>query len=298
MPWTILLGLALVGAGCSSTSTQVGAFARAASSASQSIQNALLAADQSVVERKLSDIALSTNRPVINSDTFKGLFDPATQLRPRLALLKQLEDYSDALAQLAAADFRKEIDTASKSLYGAVGGLGLTYHKATGAPLPFTDEDLKIVATALDAVGAVIVETRRQNAIRVIVVKFDPAIQKVSGYLARELPTLYSDFVKANLEAAADDLTSAYKREAPSLNYQERMSALRSVGLARQAPGAAPAMFAAAGQAAAEIGAAHGALKKAATNQKLTSKELVAHIQALVAFDESVKEFYEKLKVK
>jgi hypothetical protein len=57
-------------------------------------------------------------------------------------------------------------------------------------------------------------------------------------------------------------------------------------------------MFSAAGRAAAEIGAAHAALKAAATHGKLTSKELVAHIKVLVATGESVKEFYLKLKAK
>jgi len=293
-----LAGLGLLAAGCSTPSTHVGAFARAAGDASENIQNALRAVDQTTVERKLSDIALSTNRPVITAETFQGLFDEEKQLRPRLAVLEQLEGYANALGNLATADFRKDIDTASKDLYGALAGLAATYTKATGKPLQVDEADLMIVATSIDAIGTVIVEARRQQAIRQIVVKFDPAIQKVSAYLARELPDLYSDLVKANLEATSDDLTSAYKREAPSLNYQERMTALRRLGQARQAPRAAPALFAAAGRAAAEIGAAHAALQAAATRRKLTSRELVAHIKTLVATAESIKEFYEKLKAK
>lgn len=294
----ILVILGCVLGSCASPSTQVGAFGKAASEASESIQNALTSVDQTTVNRKLSEIAISNDRPVITADTFKGLFNEEAQLKPRLEVLKQLENYSKALGELATADFREDIDNASKNLYGALSGLSSTYNRATGHTLPVDDDDLMIVATALDAIGSVIVEAKRQHAIRQIVVQFDPMIQKVSGYLAKELPSLYSGIVRANLQAVGDDMAAAYKREAQALNYQERMSALRLVGQAKQAPLAAPAMFTAAGKAAEEIGAAHAALKEAAIHKKLTSKALVTHIRSLVATAESVKNFYEKLRTK
>ena len=61
---------------------------------------------------------------------------------------------------LASADFRKEIDAASKDLYGSLGELQNTYKVATKEKFPLSGDNLAIIATAIDAIGTAIAENK------------------------------------------------------------------------------------------------------------------------------------------
>ena len=187
---TIVIGamMILLLEGCATTSlTQISAFGKATASLADDAKKAFELIDSSTIDRKMYDVA--ANKSLAPKDvTFEGLFKESDSVKYqiRIAVLEKLGNYAKALDNLATADFRKDIDAASTDLYGSLSGLSATYKKVTDTDLPLKDDQLKLIATAVDAIGTVIVETKRRDAIKTIIIQTDEAVQNAAKLLEVE----------------------------------------------------------------------------------------------------------------
>lgn len=282
----------LLATGCATSLNHVGAFSQASADLAKRAADAYAKVNESTIERRIADIAAD---PKVSpgEETFDGLIG-SSDLAVRVSLLKGVEKYASALGKLASADFRKEIDTAAKDLYGALGELQGTYTSATGNSLPLSNENLAIIATAVDAIGTAIAENKRRSALKTVVIQADPAVQKALSLARDELPT-FQQYVLANLDTVETEMLEAYEKEADSIAYEERVDRLRKIYEFHETKAATALILVDFGRAGKKIGVAHASLEEAVQDDKFTSPELVKQIKEVVSLSQSFKEYYDKL---
>jgi hypothetical protein len=296
--------------GCASTSlTQVKQFGLASSSLGEHARKAFDLATGASVERKLYDVASDPQIGPTDA-TFKGLFsgdsgaqngaEKAERLTLRLRVLDQLSSYSIALQQLAEADFDTDIDAAAKDLDGALIGLRDTFKKASGNDLPVTDADIGIIATAVNAIGKVISEAKRHDAIKTTVTKADPAVQKATALIAADLgqDSELASFVKEAISNSRGSIQQAYniERLRPNSTFDVRYSMLLRARQLYDAEANTPAFFAAVSKGASAVGKAHSALREAIEANEFSSAEMAKRIGELEVYVKSVQGFYKSLQ--
>lgn len=295
-PKVTILAFFLSCSGCDSIPlNHIGAFSKASADLATTTAKGYEIINNSTIDRRLSDIASESNR-YPDGSTFKEIIADSN-LATRIKLLKGVESYAKALGDLASADFRKDIDAASKDLYGSFGELQKTYSTATKAKLPLAEGDLAIIATAVDAIGTAIAEDRRRTALQVVIIQSDPAIQKAMELISEEIPGL-SEFTEANLNRIFVEKVKAYQHESGSLTFEQRITELNKVRKAYELKEATSGLFNNLINSSKKIAEAHAALRDAVKEEKFTSNELITDIKELVAFAKSTKEFHEKITLK
>jgi hypothetical protein len=287
-----LLALILCFVGCASPLNHIGAFSQASADLANTTANSYEFINSSTIDRRLSDIASETNSSPDES-TFKGIITDSN-LAIRIKLLRGIESYAKALGDLASADFRKDIDAASKDLYGSLGDLQKTYSDATKEELPLSDADLAVIATAVDAIGTAIAEEKRRSALKTVIIQTDPSIQKAMELVSKEISVI-SEISVANMKAIFTDQVKAYQHESNKLTYERRIAELNNIRKAHDLAEATSGLFKNVVVSSQKIASAHAALLNAVEADQFTSKELVSEIKELVAFSKSTKEFHDKL---
>jgi hypothetical protein len=311
---TVLVLVALVGCSTPPPTTQIGEFAIATDELAEQATLAYQQIDVLTVQRKIVSVA-SVPGELPNDETFEGLLSEK-QDRVRMELLDQLGSYAAALGELANADVRGDVDKAATNLYGSLGRLKTKFSEATreedpvsgtnlsgrnlpgrslpGRNLPLSDDSFALIATAIDAIGAQIVESKRRSAIKTVVIETNPAIQEVSALLSKELPKL-GEFAELNIGTVETEMIDAYGREAGDLNFAQKVAQIEQIGRINQAKLTAADFFDAVGAGAGQVGVTHQALYDAVSEDRFTTKALVAQITELAAFAKTIKAFHKRL---
>ena len=297
--------MTLLLAGCATTAslTQISAFGTAASSLADDSQKAFKLIDTTTIDRKMYDIAASPSLGPTDA-TFEGLFNEPNfeKLQIRIAVLDKLGSYAKALQQLATADFRKEVDSAAADLYASLSGLGANFKKATGQDLPLKDDQLKIIATAVDAIGSAVVEIKRRDAIKAVIIQANEAVQKAADLVASDLgkDSELSKLIHENIANAELSLKKAYNIARTSTNYgfNIRYEMLVRIKQLHDSAEASPKLCDSISTGAKKVAETHSALKSAVTKDQFASSEIAKEIGELVEYAKSVRSFYEKLGVK
>jgi hypothetical protein len=305
-----VVGFVLMCAGCGSVSlTQVKQFGAASSALGEQAREAFRVADAASLDRNIYDVAGDPGRGPTDA-TFQGLFsgdagvlggkEQGERLALRLAALDQLSAYSGALQELAEADVGKDIDAAAAKLTGSLIGLRDTYRKASGQDLPLGDADIGIIATAVDAIGRGVVEGKRRAAVKSVILRADPAVQKVTGLIAADLGSQsdLASFVQAALTNSRGSVQQAYnlERVRPASTFDARYAMLLRARQIYDAERATPAFFAAVSAGASAAGQAHQALRKAVEADRFSSAEVAKLIGELEAHVKSVQAFHKTLR--
>ena len=279
--------------GCARPTTHIKAFSLASEELATQAMRGYEVLDETTVQRKIAEVAADPKQ-IPDEDTFVGLLEGQEDLAIRMMALDYLRDYSAALGDLSTADVRIDIDKASKDLYGALVGLRDTFQEETGKDAGIEDEDLAIIATAVDAIGTVIAEAKRRGAIKTIVIKADPAVQNVSKLLRDEVP-IFGEFVKANLSTIETEMIKSYQRRAERLTFDQRVKYIQQIRKQHRITEKSGKFFRDLGTAAEMLGSSHAALRKAVEKNKFTTSELIEHIGELADFAKSLREFYKEL---
>ncbi len=290
---TVALVMAVV-VGCSTPrpATHIGEFAAATDDLAEQAMLAYQQIDELTVQRKIVSVASVTGE-LPDDGTFKGILSEE-QRQVRIVLLDLLGSYAAALGELANAEIRSDVDKAASDLYGSLGRLNSTFNKATGRDLPLSEDGIAAIATAIDAIGAQIVESRRRAAIKRIVIETNPAIQNVTALLSKELPDL-GPVAEVNISTVETEMIEAYAKEVGKLNLDQRISRLEKIRRINQGKLAARPFFEAVGAAAHQVGVTHQALFEAVSEDRFTTKALVVEISELATFAKSIKAFHKKL---
>jgi hypothetical protein len=279
--------------GCARPTTHIKVFSLASEDLAAQAIRGYEVLNETTVQRKIAEVAADPTQ-LPDEDTFVGLLEAHEDLAIRMMALDYLRDYSAALGDLSTADVRTDIDRASKDLYGALVGLRDTFKEETGKDAGIEDEDLAIIATAVDAIGTVIAEAKRRVAIKTIVIKVDPAVQNMSRFLRDEVP-IFGEFVKANLSTIETEMIKSYQKRAEGLTFDQRVEYIQQIRKQHRITEESGSFFNDLGTAAEMLGSTHAALRKAVEKNKFTTPELIEHIGELADFAKSLREFYKEL---
>ena len=285
--------LVLSSSGCTTPLNHIGAFSKATADLSKQAASAYEKVNETTIERRINGIAAEVGTSP-DDDTFNKLIG-GTNLEVRVALLRGIEKYADALGDLASADFRKDIDAATKDLYGALGNLQKSYMAATKSQAPLTNDNLAIIATAVDAIGTTIVEERRRDALRTVVIQANPTIQKSMELFKKELPML-KELIMLNLDTIYTEKVKAYQKEGKNVNFEKRVGMLREIRSSYDQMEASKILIENLSIAATRISDAHNILYVTVEKNEFTSKELVNEIKKMAELAKTIKEFNEELK--
>jgi len=290
--FTIIICVAVL-FGCARPTTHIKAFSMASEELATQAILGYEVLNETTVQRKIAEVAADPKQ-LPDEDTFVGLLEGNKNLAIRMVALDYLRDYSAALGDLSTADVRTDINEASKDLYGALIGLKDTFKKETGKDVGIGDDDLAIIATAVDAIGDVIIEAKRRGAIKTIVIRADPAVQNVSKLLKDEIPT-FAEFVKSNLSTIETEMIKSYQERAEGLTFDQRVKYIQRIRKQHQIVRDTENFFKDVGTAAGMLGTSHAALREAVEENKFTTPELIQQIGELVDFTKSLRKFHKEL---
>lgn len=299
----VIVTLLLAGCATTASLTQISAFGTGTSSLADSSKKAFKLIDSSTIDRKMYDVAANQSLGPTDA-TFVGFFNGPNfeKLQIRIAVLDKLGSYAKALEELATADFRKDIDTTSTDLYGSLSGLCANYKKATGKELPLKDEQLKLIATAVDAIGAAVVETKRRGAIKTVIIQADDAVQDAAKLVAADLAkdSELSKLVQENLTNADGSLRTAYniQRKSADSTFNIRYEMLVKIKQMHDAAETIPTLFDNISAGAKKVAEAHATLKSAVTKDQFASSEIAKQIGELAEYAKSVRSSYERIGTK
>ncbi len=140
---------------------------------------------------RLFQISAAPAKPVagIEGVTCQGidlnsLAEPSDGDKEILDVLKNVDEYANGLAKLAAADSAGDLDKAIGSLDNSL--------KALGESAKF-DQDFSPFTAIINFVGGTYLEWRRNKAMKVAIESADPAIQAMPSLVGEKLVSRYRD---------------------------------------------------------------------------------------------------------
>jgi hypothetical protein len=187
---------ALFLAGCASTpTTQISAFGNSASAIAGKVDSVIDEYNNAALDRQFTDYAATYSgdkSSLLTSDELRKIEKPiGPKQKKNFAIYKAnraLGSYSKALSDLASAGSRVGIDLAAANLYGSISSLNDQYKtiKETDKEL-FDTNKLASFSTLIAAIGSSIVEEKRREAIKGIVIEADPKISLICDVIIEQL---------------------------------------------------------------------------------------------------------------
>ncbi len=296
---------AMMVSACGPSLTQVRTFGVATESVSRDTRNCFALIDSSVITRKTYEVASSTFAFPVPA-TFKGFFESddvsAKALKVRLDLLDNLGAYGAALQDLATADVKADVDSASTELFGAVQNMEDTYTQVSGKPGLISAQRLGVISSAVAGLGGAISDRKRRAALRTIIDATDDSVQRAAELIADDLaPKPASEtgsdlghFVEENLRMAFGSLQDAYlsERGARGATFDSRLRLLRQMQTIHERKAAVRSLFASVAASAREMVTAHHELKLATASRSFTSDQAAAAISRLAGDAHQVRALY------
>lgn len=232
---------------------EVGAFAEATKSYALEAEQAYQTINRVTMERRIADLATENDPSVLgtqlvdsktlqNTDTL-GPFLGGVALETRLALLQALRGYANALGELSTANYKKDIDAAAEKFGGTFQSLSSTLAITGGSGTPLSDAEAGAITAAVAAFGNAIVEEKRLSAIKEVVIRFNPVIQKTSRAIASGDWDALGDLQILNYETLYTEDVKAYQKEYSNLSNAERRRRLRLISESYAAARGAPTFF-------------------------------------------------------
>lgn len=291
----ILLGFFLVGCTSVNPTEQIGAFAEATKVYSTQAAAAYQDINNVTIERRVADLSTMNDPAMVGSSleddqTFEPFIEGA-DLGIRLQLLQALGNYAQGLGELASADFKKDIDTAAQQLGGAFKRLSDTVAAVDTSSTPISDAEAGAITAIVSAFGNAIAEQKRRDAIKEVVIKFNPVVQDAARILSKGEWSSLGDIAGINYNILYALDVMAYKAEQTKLSNAQRRQRLADIARRYSIKQGTKPLFAALVKSAVEVGDAHQTLYDAVSNNQFSSEEFASQIAELSSLVQSLSAF-------
>jgi hypothetical protein len=287
----ISVGLVFLNA-CSTPLQPIKDFGAASRSVGTTASAAYKQFDGEVAEAKYRSAMLRGQS--INPDTFSGILTKNKRLASREAMLNELVNYSAALEALASKDASADIKDAATKLDTNLNALGKDYNSLAGGGWPLTKGDTAALATVVRVIGDAWVLHVREEAIRKVVLKSDPAIQKASALLKREFESI-GPTVGGIYEQAQIAYMAAYEKKKGAMDPAATVTYGNMIKKVHDRVTEAPAFYEKVANSCATVGTAHAKLRVTVQANQFLSKDFIDSVQQLTAYAQDTKKFYEGL---
>jgi hypothetical protein len=211
------------------------------------------------------------------------VFSPAS-IKARLDAISLLTAYGERLAALAGADAPARFEAGSKVLGQNLVNLSATFQKLTTdkTPDPTADKYVTPIATIVGVFGKMVLEQKRDAALKEAVNQGAPAVEAVLGQLDVDLQKVVDPLIETGVLQQLSDATNYYNNNLTSLNFEQRQAVLDQIDILAAKYQAA--VVAQPSEAVDGIRDAHAALVKYA-NSSHKPQDLNALIEAIDTFN-------------
>lgn len=295
-------------AGCATTPvSQVAMFGTTAHEVSGKVDAVLDEYNRVALERQFTDYAAAYNgnhAHLLTSEALSGISEPITpDQKKNFAFYKAnraLASYTKALAELAyAGGSREAIDRASARLFGSMVSLNDQYRILTETRADLFDkEKMGAASTLITGIGSVLVDHKRREALRGIVIQSDPAISHVCDLLITQLDEakmeesiaasrqniLTEELVDYKTRIATTMTTLDWRREQLRRLYGLQQGVYHSKLLVQQAKNAIM-----------EVKSTHAVLARDLAENRFSSREMAAAVGRLVELKDHYEDFHSLL---
>lgn len=285
---------------CSSTpTTHISAFGDATEAITIKVDAVFNEYNDASLTRQYTDYAATYNGKQVkhlNINELAKIKRPITANQKKLFAVyranKAVGSYAKALSKLATANTRSEIDLAVANLYGSMTILNDQYIVLKDVEL-FDGGNLLSISKLLDAIGNVIVEKKRREAIKEIIIHADPNISLICDEINLQLKTAgIEDAISSSRQYILSEELIDYKSRINKLStldkrrleikrlHQLQQSIINSKLLVQQTQ-----------RAVIEIKKAHSTLAASLKDNKFTSSSISKAIGRLKEFEKHYDDF-------
>lgn len=192
----IYWAVALILSGCATTpTTEIAAFGDSASAVTEKIDAVIAEYNQAALDREFTSYAATydaKHASFLTREELANITKPISSNQQKGFAIYQanraLGGYAKALAGLAAAGNRADLDFAVANLYGSMSRLNQQYKTLTDSESSFFDaKQFADISTLVAAIGATIIEEKRREAIKGIVIGADKKIALICDTINEQL---------------------------------------------------------------------------------------------------------------
>jgi len=290
-----LAGLAVLSA-CVQSATQVKSFADASGKLAAETRLLMTELDYSKIERDLVLLAndkekLSKSIKIDDLKKIKAIYQTTKgQQAPVIRALSALQQYSDALGMLSSANFREDIDLAAQNLYGSFSSMGTQYQQLTGKSRVLDEKSLGLLTSAIDGIGIVIVEQKRREAIKLIVITSDPHIAVLTDAVANKIDVNIGA-VKQNYKYILNERILEFRKRAMKMKLETRLKELRKLKQEADYLESIDMIYLTAKQAVLAVKEAHAVLRETVSQDKFSSARMSRSIGQINSLKKHLKSF-------
>lgn len=278
--------------GCSTTpSTQIQAFADSTKAITDKVDSVINEYNQSVLNRSFTDYAATYNGSDSNKLT-SSLLEEIQQpiddkAKKGLAVYRAnqaIGAYAKSLSALSVAGSRVDIDLASAKLYGSMVGVN-TQYKAINENKSdlFKAEDFAGTARLVAEIGSLIVEEKRNNAIKGIVVSADPKIAALCDAIDKQLDEsgIYDGISTSRQYVLTEELKNYKAQVKKDTTLEWRQSEIKRLYELKQGVVTSKLLVQNAQKAIREVKTTHATLASELKNNKFNSEAIAMAIGRL-----------------
>lgn len=303
-PSAILIALLCLSA-CSSTptvvpTTQVAAFGQAATALNSRVKGVIDEYKAAVLEKKFTDYAMaySGNRALLlNSEELRKIEKHLdSDSKPNLAVYKAnaaLGQYFKSLSDLALAVNGVDVDLAAANLYGALISLNAQYSllKSSEKNL-FSPDQLAKFSSLTTAMGNSVVEDKRREALKAIVLEVDPELAKISEAISQQLAhSSIDEVLAASGQYRLTEGLAEYKNRTRDLPLDSRRAEIKQLYETQQSIAHSKLLVQQTQTAVLLLKESHGVLAKELSEGRFASAAIATAIGRLKDMDKYYDDF-------
>jgi len=210
---------------------------------------------------------------------------------------KSIGNYADALAQLVDANSLKDLDLASSKLYGSITTLNSEYQKLKGVSLfskasrATSSKLIEGVREAIVKAGSMVLEKKRREAIKGIVLESDSKIALMCDEIIAQLETAgIEDALSASRQYVLSEEISDYNFRIKS-SLQERRSDIKRLHKLQQRVINSKLLVQQTIKAVKQIKSSHAILAGELKKDKFTSASISTEISQLQLLEANYGDF-------
>lgn len=294
-----LIVVILITTGCANrqTAAQVKSFSLATTALSDQTIKAVELTNSSTIERKIHDVALLSGDDLDKLDDktiydIKGLKKDMQSIKA----LNALKAYAKSLGALSDADFKNDIDNASKEFYGSLISLDKTYNELSQKNLGIGNEEFALLSALVNTVGTAVTEYKREKAIKEIIIKSDPYISQLTDVIYDSVGK-NKDVIVLNYKTTLNNEILVYRTDVKKGRYpnvEDKIEKIKNLRELTDRLHKMETIFVDIKKSIKKIEKVHHVLYKTVTSEQKTD-DLKKEIGELVSFSKEMKLFYKSL---
>ncbi|CCH55850.1 hypothetical protein BN8_05141 [Fibrisoma limi BUZ 3] len=162
--------------------------------------------------------------------------DPFDQkvIQARLAMIKQLANYAEKLSTLAGNDAPQRFTTNVTTLASSLTSLSGTFSQLTSSGDASANDYVGPISTLVGVLGNVIIQKRRDVALRTAIINGDAPFTRILDFLERDLDKYVSDLRKVGDDQKQANIEAFYNHHKAKLSLEQRRELLKELNQAAE----------------------------------------------------------------